>query len=246
MKQWKGETRVWYITNWKDSFGWGRNSSWGTGFCSLVENMTSQGHNNKNNNNRTTDQGQHMGERQSEEEGFSTRIWLQVKPGSNTHILWDLLCPLESETALHNNLTQWGIESVGYNEGRNIKAMENFPAAFDPELTAHAIEGKRWEEEEEWGGGESERYGLVTFNLVALHIAILHFTYDGDIQDNNDKNNQGRQVNRLSPQRRHKQWEPKITNRETGKWLLIQCLCDSHIERFVICKWCDVSRRQIL
>lgn len=30
---------------------------------------------------------------------------------------------------------------------------------------------------------ESEICGLVTFNLVALHIAILHFTYDGDIQD---------------------------------------------------------------
>lgn len=55
------------------------------------------------------------------------------------------------------------------------------------------------------GRGESERYGLVTFNLVALHIAILHFTYDGDIQDNNNKNNQGRQVNKLSPQRQHKQ-----------------------------------------
>lgn len=26
---------------------------------------------------------------------------------------------------------------------------------------------------------------LVTFNLVALHIAILHFTYDGDTSDNN-------------------------------------------------------------
>ena len=57
--------------------------------------------------------------------------------------------------------------------------------------------------------GESERYGLVTFNLVALHIAILHFTYDGDIQDNNNKNNQGRQVNKLSPQRQHTQWDPK-------------------------------------
>lgn len=59
---------------------------------------------------------------------------------------------------------------------------------------------------EEARGGESERCGLVTFNLVALHIAILHFTYDGDIQDNNNKNNQGRQVNNnLSAQRQHKQ-----------------------------------------
>lgn len=48
---------------------------------------------------------------------------------------------------------------------------------------------------------ESEIRGLVTFNLVALHIAILHFTYDGDIQDNNNRNNQGRQVNKLLAQR---------------------------------------------
>lgn len=50
-------------------------------------------------------------------------------------------------------------------------------------------------------GAESEICGLVTFNLVALHIAILHFTYDGDIQDNNNRNNQGRQVNKLLAQR---------------------------------------------
>lgn len=42
-------------------------------------------------------------------------------------------------------------------------------------------------------GGAQEKCGFVTFNLVALHIAILHFTYDGDIQDNNNKNNQSRQ-----------------------------------------------------
>lgn len=82
------------------------------------------------------------------------------------------------------------------------------------------------EREEEGGRGgrrdgaeeESERDGLVTFNLVALHIAILHFTYDGDIQDNNNKNNQGRQVNKVLPQRQHTV-KPRITNRETGKWL---------------------------
>lgn len=44
--------------------------------------------------------------------------------------------------------------------------------------------------------GESETYDLVTFNLVALHIAILHFTYDEDIQDHNNKNSQGRRVNK--------------------------------------------------
>lgn len=61
--------------------------------------------------------------------------------------------------------------------------------------------GGRKEEEEKGSGAESEICGLVTFNLVALHIAILHFTYDGDIQDNNNRNNQGRQVNKLLAQR---------------------------------------------
>lgn len=64
-----------------------------------------------------------------------------------------------------------------------------FPPVFDPELTPHTREGKRSKgstgqrnrKKKEGTGEESERYGLVTFNLVALHIAILHFTYDGDI-----------------------------------------------------------------
>lgn len=47
--------------------------------------------------------------------------------------------------------------------------------------------------------GQRERCGLVTFHLVALHIAVLHFTYDGHIQqDSNTIDNQGRQVNRES------------------------------------------------
>lgn len=47
--------------------------------------------------------------------------------------------------------------------------------------------GKEQEEEREEREREEEceRDGLVTFNLVALHIAILHFTYDGDTSDNN-------------------------------------------------------------
>lgn len=44
--------------------------------------------------------------------------------------------------------------------------------------------GERNRKKRERGEGgraeECERDGLVTFNLVALHIAILHFTYDGD------------------------------------------------------------------
>lgn len=41
-------------------------------FCSLTENKTSQQHN--KNNNRTTDQGQHVSGRQNEEEGLSNLI----------------------------------------------------------------------------------------------------------------------------------------------------------------------------
>lgn len=47
--------------------------------------------------------------------------------------------------------------------------------------------GKEQEEVEREGAEQKsvKEMGLVTFNLVALHIAILHFTYDGDTSDNN-------------------------------------------------------------
>lgn len=88
-----------------------------------------------------------------------------------------------------------------------MKQWTVFTCIWPRAYTTHRRKERKWEEQEEGGGGgggrESERCGLVTFNLVALHIAILHFTYDGDIQDNNNKNNQGRQVNKLSPQTTH-------------------------------------------
>ena len=90
----RGE-RLWYniqLTNCTNRAVWGvfgekgqpecrRYSSLGTGCCSLRENKTSQQHN--KNNVRTTDQGQHISDRQSGGEGFSNLIRLQVKPGSN-------------------------------------------------------------------------------------------------------------------------------------------------------------------
>lgn len=60
-----------------------------------------------------------------------------------------------------------------------------------PETGKDKMENRGKEQEEDREGGlgggaeECERDGLVTFNLVALHIAILHFTYDGDTSDNN-------------------------------------------------------------
>lgn len=93
--------------------------------------------------------------------------------------------------------------------------------------TPHSTGGKWEEEKEDEERGEDEGCGLVTFNLVVLHIAILHFTYDGDIQDNNDKNNRSRRVNRLSPQRPYTQGQTTFTNSQTGVWFL------RYIERLV-------------
>lgn len=147
-------------------FWWGGYSSLGTGFCSRIENKTSKQHN--KNSNRTTDQGQHISDRQSEGEGFFffTLIWLKVKPGSNW--LWADCVKVPQNLPwipLHNNwrggeeLSKWNIIKAGINQ-----AVKDFTPAFDPGLTPHTIEGKRWEEE--LGGGRGGREWKIWFGYL--------------------------------------------------------------------------------
>lgn len=216
---------------------------WGTGCCSLIENKTSQQY---NKNNRTTDQGQHTSDRQSEEEeGFSILIWLQVKPGSSKRSIASVIYSISvglSLAVLDQYCKILHYEQYGINELMN----RGFSICIWPRAhTTHHRRKKKWEK----GGGRNDAgkervRDMVWLPLIWL-LSILpscilpmmetYKTITTKITKADKSTNYHHRDNT------HTQWEPKTTNKETGKWLLIQPLCDSHIERLVLCKWCDVT-----